>query len=70
MQIHLKHPQHGVKMVLMELEAEHDEKHGWKRYNPVVAEPAPPEPEVTEPQDEPVNELAQPAERARRRRAA
>lgn len=43
--IYLKHPQHGEKIATLELEAEHDEKHGWERYTP--GEDAPP----------PVNEL-------------
>lgn len=33
MQIYLEHPIHGRKIAYMELEAEHDEKHGWTRYN-------------------------------------
>jgi hypothetical protein len=50
--IYMKHPVHGDKIATLELEAEHDEKHGWERYTP-GEEPAP----------EPVNEL-----RPRRRR--
>jgi hypothetical protein len=30
--IYLKHPIHGTKVATMELEAEHDETHGWERY--------------------------------------
>ena len=30
--IYLKHPIHGSKVATMEAEAEHDETHGWKRY--------------------------------------
>ena len=30
--IYMKHPIHGTKVATMELEAEHDETHGWKRY--------------------------------------
>jgi hypothetical protein len=44
--IYMKHPVHGDKIATLELEAEHDEKHGWERYTPGEA-PAP----------EPVNEL-------------
>ena len=32
--IYLQHPQHGVKIATLELEAEYDEQHGWIRYNP------------------------------------
>ena len=32
--IYLKHPQHGTKVAIMEMEAEYDEKNGWVRYNP------------------------------------
>ena len=34
MNIYLKHPVHGRKIASIEAEAEHDEKHGWLRYNP------------------------------------
>jgi len=34
MMIYLKHPIHGVKIASLEMEAEHDEEHGWVRYNP------------------------------------
>jgi hypothetical protein len=34
MQIYLEHDIHGRKIAAMEAEAEHDEKHGWTRYNP------------------------------------
>jgi hypothetical protein len=30
--IYMKHPIHGTKVATMELEAEHDEVHGWERY--------------------------------------
>jgi len=50
--IYLRHPVHGEKVATLELEAEHDEKHGWERYT-LGEQPAP----------EPVNEL-----RPRRRR--
>ena len=51
--IYMRHPVHGEKIASLELEAEHDEKHGWTRYT--SGEEAPP--------DQPVNEL-----RPRRRR--
>jgi len=31
--IYLKHSIHGTKVATMEAEAEHDEIHGWERYN-------------------------------------
>ena len=34
MNIYLKHPTHGTKVALMDLEAEFDEKNGWVRYTP------------------------------------
>jgi hypothetical protein len=34
MQIYLQHSVHGRKIASMEAEAEHDEQHGWVRYNP------------------------------------
>ena len=30
--IYMKHPIHGSKVATMEAEAEHDEMHGWERY--------------------------------------
>ena len=30
--IYMKHPIHGSKVATMEAEAEHDESHGWERY--------------------------------------
>jgi len=44
MEIYLSHPVHGRKVATMELEAEHDEQHGWTRYTldtPEVSEAAP-----------------------------
>ena len=32
--IYLSHPKHGVKVATMELEAQHDEMHGWMRFDP------------------------------------
>jgi hypothetical protein len=34
MQIYLKHPRHGVKIASLDAEAEHDEQHGWVRFDP------------------------------------
>lgn len=39
--IYLKHPIHGHKVACSDLEAEHDENHGWERYTidtPVIEE--------------------------------
>ena len=32
--IYLSHPKHGVKIASMEMEAQHDEMHGWTRFDP------------------------------------
>jgi len=32
--IYLKHPVHGSKVAIAELEAAYDETHGWVRYDP------------------------------------
>lgn len=53
--IYLKHPVHGTKIAIVELEAENDEKNGWVRYTldtPSVVEEEP----ATEPAA-PVNTL-------------
>lgn len=34
MVIYLKHPKHGTKIAIAELEAVQDEKNGWVRYTP------------------------------------
>lgn len=47
MHIYLKHPQHGSKVAISDLEAEADVKEGWVRYT--LGAP--------EPEAEPVNEL-------------
>lgn len=50
MQIYLKHPRHGVKIASLDIEAEHDEQHGWERFNPdtpSVEQAAPVTQEVT-----------------------
>ena len=39
--IYLRHPQHGVKIASMDLEAEYDERNGWERFDPAEPEPAP-----------------------------
>lgn len=41
MHIYLKHPIHGTKVAICDLEVEHDERNGWSQYNPD-------EPEVVE----------------------
>ena len=56
MNIYLQHSIHGRKIASIEAEAEHDEKHGWLRYNPDTP---------SEPEAAPVNVL----EVKRRRKA-
>jgi hypothetical protein len=34
--IYLKHPVHGAKVAISDLEVEYDEGNGWMRYNPFV----------------------------------
>lgn len=46
--IYLEHPQHGVKVAFMDLEAQHDEENGWTR--------------MASPDAPPVNVLARAAE--------
>ena len=31
--IYLRHPEHGVKVATMDLEAEYDEQNGWERFD-------------------------------------
>jgi hypothetical protein len=38
MHIYLKHPVHGTKVAIAELEAKYDERNGWVRYNPETSE--------------------------------
>jgi len=44
MNIYLKHPKHGQKVAISDMEAKYDETNGWVRYNPNT-----PEVEVVEP---------------------
>jgi hypothetical protein len=39
--IYLKHPEHGVKVACLDLEAEADEENGWIRFDPDGATPEP-----------------------------
>ena len=73
--IYLRHPNHGAKVAISEMEAENDMQNGWEEFDPTVAvseslsaaiaaAPA----DVAAPDDEPtevVNEL-QPRRRGRR----
>ena len=34
MHIYLKHPIHGTKVAICDLEVEYDERNGWSKYNP------------------------------------
>lgn len=39
--IYLKHPVHGHKVACSDIEADHDENHGWERYTvdtPIIQE--------------------------------
>ena len=63
--IYMVHPQHGAKGAISEEEANYDAIFGWERYDPATLEPA-----ADEDEDEaPVNEMAAPKRRARRRAA-
>ncbi len=35
--IHLRHPQHGVKIAYMDAEADADKLNGWEEYEPASA---------------------------------
>jgi hypothetical protein len=37
------HPKHGAKIATMEMEAQHDESHGWVRFDPDEQLPDAPE---------------------------
>lgn len=64
--IYMVHPTHGAKVAISEHEAIYDEMHGWERYDiDTPAEAA--DEEVTD--EEPVNEMAEPKRRGRRRAA-
>lgn len=61
--IYLKHPVHGSKVAISDHEANYDEMHGWKRYNPET-------PVAAAPEDVPVeavNLMAEPKRRGRPR---
>ena len=36
MHIYLKHPIHGTKVAISDVEADYDEQNGWKQYNPAT----------------------------------
>ena len=36
MHIYLKHPIHGTKVAISDMEVEYDEKNGWSIYNPTM----------------------------------
>lgn len=38
--IHLRHPNHGVKVAYLEAEAVSDERNGWVRFNPMEKQDA------------------------------
>ena len=35
--IYLRHPNHGAKVAISEMEAENDMQNGWKEFDPTVA---------------------------------
>jgi hypothetical protein len=44
MVIYMRHPQHGTKVAICNMEADSDEKNGWTRYTldtPIIEEAAP-----------------------------
>ena len=63
--IYMVHPRHGAKVAISEEEANYDEMFGWERYDPATPEPVADEDEV----EAPVNEMAAPKRRGRRRAA-
>lgn len=60
--IYMVHPQHGAKVAISEAEAEYDEMNGWMRYDPATPNSADDDAAET-----PVNEMAAPKRRGRRR---
>ena len=62
--IYLVHPTHGAKVAISEEEANYDETFGWMRYNPDTPYDA-----ADDDEDEPVNVMAEPKRRGRRRAA-
>jgi hypothetical protein len=72
--IYMVHPAHGAKVAISEHEAISDEMHGWERYDPttpaaVDVDEEDEEEAEAEPVVAPVNELAAPKRRGRRRAA-
>lgn len=70
--IYLRHPQHGAKVAVSEMEVENDLQNGWEEFDPtdVVSAPAAaPVEDAAPPASEPINAL-QPRRRGRRPREA
>lgn len=73
--IYLRHPKHGAKVAISDLEAENDIQNGWEEFDPTESESdSAPEADVVIVDDapvdpEPVNAL-QPRRRGRRLRGA
>jgi len=59
MNIYLRHPVHGLKIAISDVEAAMDYEHGWEEYDPL---------ELTAQQDEPVAS-SEPNQLKRRRKA-
>lgn len=60
-EIYLRHPRHGVKIASMEMEAQHDEMHGWSRFDPAASADDAPLPDELE------NTMVEPRRRGRPR---
>lgn len=65
--IYLVHPKHGAKVAISEHEANYDEMHGWMRYDVDTSSVAADVDEDEDEDFEPVNEMAAPKRRGRRR---
>lgn len=60
MHIYLKHPIHGTKVAISDLEVEYDEQNGWEQMNPDGT--------AVDVEAELVNSLAEPRRRGRPRK--
>ena len=65
--IYLIHPTHGAKVAISEQEAISDEMYGWMRYDIETSSVAADVDEDEDEDFEPVNEMAAPKRRGRRR---
>lgn len=65
--IYLRHPDHGAKVAISDMEADSDRLNGWEDFDPAVLDVSQSTEEVIEAPVESVNEL-QPRRRGRRPR--